>query len=259
MPLALLDFLNSREDAAVIWAAVILAFVLYQGGGSIRGSFWLVIQTLFPKLFFLFAAATFYGAGVVYAAWRTGLWHTAALKETLYALFAGCFVLVGRAIQERAGGVRHLRKLLGHALRITIIVEFVMNLYVLPLAAEVILLPVMVTLLVTQDADKYDLSKRKAARLADNAIAYIGVAALTYVVFRAATALDGLVTRENAEGLLVGPALPTAFLPFAYVISWWSSREQENLRKRFQTKWARLEETSPKKPRVHEDRARALS
>jgi hypothetical protein len=257
-----IDFLNSREDAAVVWAAAILAFVVYQSRGEILGSFWAVIQTLFPKLAILFTAAAAYCAAVVYVAWTAGLWHATAFKETLYAVVGVCFVLVGRAVQERPGGRRYLRRVLGKALCAAVVIEFVVNLYVFPLAVELILFPVLLTLLVTQGADKYDPSKRSAARFADSAVAYIGVAALAYVAFSATTDLDGLLTRENAGRLLVAPALAVALVPFLYAVSWWSRREQENLRKRCRARQARIaegEETGPEEPLADEGNSRLAS
>jgi hypothetical protein len=252
VPLAFVDFLNSREDAAVIWLAAIIAFVVYKSDGGILTSFWDLARTLFPKLAILCGSAAAYCAAVVFLAAKAGLWHTTALKETVYWVFAGCFMLVGRAVHERQGGWRYLRKLLGSAIRITIVVEFVVNLYVFPLLVELILFPVLLTLLVTQDADKYDPSKRDAARFANTAIAYLGVLALTYVGVSAATDLDGLLARENAESLLVAPALAVAVVPFLYAVSWWSQREQ---RKLDEDRVRRFKETWPDKPLADDERA----
>ena len=69
--------------------------------------------------------------------------------------------------------------------------------------------------------------------------------ALTYVAVSAATDLDGLLTRENGERLLVAPALTLAVVPFLYAVSWWSQREQ---RKLDEQRVRRLKEAWPDKP-----------
>lgn len=251
----MIDFLNSREDAAVIWAAAILAFVVYKSEGGILGSSWSAIRAMFAhKLLILFGSAVAYCAAVVFVAERVGLWHRTALKETVYAVLI-CFVLAGRAVEERPGDPRYIRKLLGRALRTTIVIEFVINLYVFPLVVELILFPVLLTLLVTQDADKYDPSTRNAARFAKTAIAYLGVLVLAYVAFSAATDLDGLLTRENSERLLVAPALAVALVPFLYAVSWWSQWEQRKLDERFRRHRRLLDETRPEEPLADSDRA----
>jgi hypothetical protein len=44
--------------------------------------------------------------------------------------------------------------------------------------------------------------------------------------------LDGLLTRETAEKLLLAPALTVAFVPFLIAVAWLARREMDNLRKR---------------------------
>jgi hypothetical protein len=47
--------------------------------------------------------------------------------------------------------------------------------------------------------------------------------------------LNGFLTGENAEDLLVAPALTLASVPFLYGVAWLSRREQENLGRRFRS------------------------
>lgn len=110
----------------------------------------------------------------------------------------------------------------------------------------------LLTLLVAQDANNYDASKRDAARFASTAIAYLGALALAYVAVSAAADLDGLLTRENAERLLVAPVLTVAVVPFLYAVTWWSQREQ---RKLDGERVHRLKETWPDKPLTDDERA----
>ena len=52
------DFLNSREDAIVLWSAAILGFVLYKDVGGIGRSMVGVLRALLqPKLLLLFGSA----------------------------------------------------------------------------------------------------------------------------------------------------------------------------------------------------------
>lgn len=65
------DVLNSREDAVLLWAGAILAFVLWEDARGIASAFWRVLRSLAPpKLLGLYAATLTYAALLVYAAWR---------------------------------------------------------------------------------------------------------------------------------------------------------------------------------------------
>ena len=85
--------MNSREDAILLWALVILGFVLYKDFRGITGSLLGVLRALVhPKLLLLFGSALLYSAALVYAASALGLWHMTALKATVYWFLgsAGC-------------------------------------------------------------------------------------------------------------------------------------------------------------------------
>jgi hypothetical protein len=61
---------------------------------------------------------------------------------------------------------------------------------------------------------------------------------LIYVTASALVDLDGFLTRESAEKLLVAPALTLALIPLAYAVAWCSKREQDRLWKRLRARAA---------------------
>lgn len=87
MEFGFFDALNSREDAVAVWTVVFLVFVAIKIEG-IGSSFLDVLRALAqPRLLALFGLAALYCAGLVYGARELDLWHTSALKETLYWFF----------------------------------------------------------------------------------------------------------------------------------------------------------------------------
>jgi hypothetical protein len=94
------DFLNGREDAIVLWAVALLGFALYKNPREIGGSMLAVV--LHPKLLLLFGSALACSAIVLYAAAELGLWHTPALKVTVYWFVGTAIVLAGSALTDRA-------------------------------------------------------------------------------------------------------------------------------------------------------------
>jgi hypothetical protein len=259
MPLAIIDFLNSREDAAVLWAVAFLLFLLVTSRGQILSSFLDVFRALALKLLLVFGAGAAYCAVVVYLAAWGGLWHRGTLKETAYWFAAGGIAMTAYAIEKSPKGFGYLRDFLRHALGLTIVAEFVVNLYVLPLFFELLLFPVFVGLAYAQVAG-LDPAKRKVA---ERVTTYLGFFLLTYVAVKAVTDLDGLLTRDTLEGLLVAPSLTVAFVPYLYCVGWIVRREQENLDKRFREQGARLQqaldaeqvEKDPKERRADTERA----
>src|SRR5262245_41531923 len=143
MPFAFIDFLNNREDAAVIWAAALLVVILVASRGKFFSSLGGLVEVLFPKLLLVFGGAAAYTAAVVYVAALAGLWHRDTLKETVYWFVAAGLVMTSLAIEKSPEGFGYLGGFLGRAVRITVVAEFVVNLYVFPLLVELFLLPVL--------------------------------------------------------------------------------------------------------------------
>lgn len=160
------------------------------------------------------------------------MWHTTAVKETVYWFAASGVALVGNATQADPEDPDYYVKLLRKAVRFTIVVEFLVNLYVFPLAAELVLVPILFMFIAMQLVVAYDKGDAEQARpIIDGVLVVIGVLLPVYVAVRAITDLDGLLARENAENLLLAPALTLALVPLLYVVARVSQWELANLHK----------------------------
>lgn len=212
------DFLNSREDALLVWSVVLLAYVLSKDPRGIGGSLLGVLRALLaPKLVLLFGSALAYSAGLVYLAWWLGAWHTAALKETIYWFSGTGVILVGQAVMASPKDPEFARRVLHRVVGVTVLIEFAANIYAFPLGVELVLVFVASLFVMLQAVAPYVPSMIPSLRtFIDHVVVTIGLLYLVYFVVRALTDLDGFLTRENAEELLVGPALTVALVPVMY-------------------------------------------
>ncbi|MDQ5822323.1 MAG: hypothetical protein M3540_12860 [Actinomycetota bacterium] len=229
------DFFNSREDALLLCVVAIIGYAIYKDPRGILGSFASLLRALAHiKLLLLFATAAAYAAGLAYVGHRFGIWHRTALKETIYWFLGTGVVLVGDATQANPRDPKSFRKLLRRAIRLTLLMEFLINLYVFPLLVEIVLIPLILMfyamqLVAPKDDPQYTLTRA----LIDGVLAAAGFVLIAYVAIRMLTNFDGFATRENAEDFLIAPVFTLALLPLLYVIAGVSRREQENLRKRW--------------------------
>ena len=234
-----LDVLNAREKAGLLWFTVIIAYATLKGGRDVTSSFANVVRALFQwKLQLVFVSAAAYCTGVVVLAGCAGVWQTTAAKETVYWFFTGGVVLVGRAISHaKPSDPGFYRRLLRDAIRFTILIEFLVNLYVFPFPVELILVPVMLAFVLMQviaaSGARYDAARKPI----DGVLIVIGSVLLTYAIVNAIVDPSSLFTHENAETLLVAPALTVAFVPLLWGWAWISRLEQEELHKRFRARY----------------------
>jgi len=213
---AFLDFLDSREKAVLVWTLVALAWAVIKVDGflaSVGG----ILRVLWGKLLLPFVLVASYCAGVVIAAQAVGLWHTTAIKETVYWFFGTGVLLVGRAI-ESASNPRWARTILRPALRLTLVVEFLVNLYVFPFGVEMALVPFVVVIVLVEAVAALDPAHAPAQRFSSGVITTIGFCLLAYVLVKLISDLSGSLTRENAEDFLLAPALTLASFPILFVV-----------------------------------------
>jgi hypothetical protein len=136
-------FLNSREDAILVWTAVVLGYLLYKNPRGIGGSFLAVLRSVFdPKLLLLFGSLAAYSGLLLYGAEEIGVWHAgdSGIKAAVYWFVGTGLVLVGEAVMwARPDDAYLLRRVVKRVVGVTILIEFIVNVYALPLGYELVL------------------------------------------------------------------------------------------------------------------------
>ena len=126
-----------------------------------------------------------------------------------------------------------VRKLLRGSLKPTILVEFLVNLYVFPVGIELLLVPLLLLFVGMQVVVEHEPNMVQARRVVSWVLGTIGVGLMLYAALRALGDWDGFWTRENAEDFVVAPVLTLALVPFLCLVAWESRRELDNLRRRW--------------------------
>src|SRR5262249_46584487 len=126
-----------------------------------------------------------YVAAAVYAFDVTGLWRWWMLKDTLFWFFGGAMpslIKLNKPNREE----HFFRDKAIDAIKLTVVLDFILNLYVFNLIVELLLTPLLVTLfgvsIVAGNEDKFEPAKK----LVDRVIALIGLSAIMYAVVKLA-------------------------------------------------------------------------
>lgn len=238
--LAAFYFLNSREEAAIIWAAVLFGYLLHKDASIGRSLLTLMRDLFAPALSRIWVMAAGYTAGVVVAAHELGLWHPTATKETVYWFIGTGAVLTMNAMTTRDSGGDYAKQVVRKAIRFTIVTEFLVNLYVMPFVAELFVVPLITVFVLVQAYAERDAKLAPAKTFADATLTLIGSGIMIWVIVAAATDLHGLLSREHAEGLLVVPAMTLAFVPFLYAMWRWSKWQSDRLLRRWRSEFVSL-------------------
>jgi len=226
------DFFNSREDAVLLWAVVLLSYVVYKDPRGIGSAAWQVIRaSMAPKLLLLFGSAALYSAGLVLLAERIGLWQTTALKETVYWFIGSAVFLTTKAV-EATPNWGYLKTVTRHAVNLALIVAFLVNFYVFPLSYEVVFVCVVGALTLGAAVSDTAHVDPATGRFMNRALILIGLFLLVTFAVRAMFSPGDLFTRETAVRFLVVPVLTMALIPYLLAVVWYSRREMANMRRR---------------------------
>lgn len=218
MPVAFLDFLTSREQAVLFWAAAGLLFVIGKDRGIV-GGFASMAEFLARswKLLVLFGSAALYAGILVYTAHRYELWHSSSAKETVYWFLGTAVVLAGNTadLTRKPHFLRDLIVKVAGVGFLAVVMEFAINYYTFHFLVEVVLVFLITVSAVAQGvATQPDHAQVRAA--CRWTLAVIGSVLIAVTAVRALADLHGLLTRANVEALLISPVFTLAFIPFLY-------------------------------------------
>jgi hypothetical protein len=156
---------------------------------------------------------------------RFRLWTIGELKDTIVWFFFTGVALIFRAVSA-PNPARIIHAILWDALRITVLMEFLLNTYTFPLLVELLLLPlatVVAMLLAVADAEK---KFQPVVSFLGKLQSILGGAIIVFTLWSVAHNLRGLWSIENARSLLLPVLLAIAFVPLAYFMAMISAYEQ---------------------------------
>ncbi len=111
------------------------------------------------------------------------------------------------------------------AIKWTIILEFVVNLYSFSLFAEIIILPVLFFLLVTQALAELDKKHKVVLNFLRNIIAIVGLSIFSYSLYKTIVNFDDVLTFQNLFMFLLPSTITILFIPFVYLLALYSTYE----------------------------------
>lgn len=218
--------LSNRDIATLAWIAVLAAIALSRRGG--REATRSILRTASP---FAVPVAVYwaYLAGAVAVAWHYSLWNPDLTKDgVVWALVPGLALFFGfvRASKERGFYLRAVGRVLG----LTAIAEFYVNLTALPLAIELVLVPIAVSLSLMSAFAALKPEFAIVKRVADPLLGVIGLTVLLSTGVYVARNWNILDKTQLALQFGLPVWLTLASLPFVFAFSLYANYQGQFLR-----------------------------
>lgn len=227
--------LNNREISTIIWTAIVIAIMLWytRKNESIRQSLALLIKTaLAPKLVSLFLFYSFFICTVCYLLERIGVWDFIYLKETLlWSIFTG-ISLVAKGIAVRNKQNLSYKGVIRDQLKIGALIVFIVGLKPFSLPIELILIPVttFITLLLEITKQQKEIQhKTKLISLFTWILGVIGFILFWHSLSSTLETPEILLSWSTMRSFMLPISLTISVIPFAYIISIYSTFEHINI------------------------------
>lgn len=222
---------DNREISLVVWLAIF--FVWAFSKGEVRKDIisvakaalaWKIVLSVF-----MMAA---YVTVLVLVLRSAGLWNAGNLKVTLLWGFTAAFAMVAD-VGSIADDEYYFQKAIRDGFKVSVVLEFVINLYVLSLPLELLLVPTITVLacmlVIVESKDGFETIHA----LLNTILALIGLGLLAYVVLRIYTDFQSFAQLQTLTEFLLPILLTVFFLPFLYILATLVSYENLFVRLQF--------------------------
>lgn len=213
----ILQTLSTREKALVVWLFVLLVFMLSRK--EIRNSFFQIIRMMFfSKLALIFIGTIIYASLVSSILQKVSLWNILLLKDTVFWIVGtACVLLMG--IDKAMRDSTYFKKLALSVFALSVMIEFLVNLYTFNFWVEMILIPVFVfiggMLGIAETDAKYSLIKR----VLNSVLVAFGLFSILYALAQLVSSLSSFTTLYNLRVFLIGPILSLGYIPIMYLLA----------------------------------------
>ncbi len=212
---------NNREISLLLWLAVVVLAVLLS---KLRKSLVPIVKILASKMFLIiFSLIGAYLFGIILLLKNLEVWQTSNLKDVLFWLFSVGLILVFKINDAKSNA--YFKGIFLSAIKWTIILEFIVSLYSFSLLAELIILPVLVFLTLTQVVAEMDDKSKVVSKFLQNVIAITGLSIFCYSLYETVINFESILTFQNLVSFLLPSTITILFIPFVYLLALYSTYE----------------------------------
>jgi hypothetical protein len=212
---------NNREIALLFWIALIVMALLLS---KLRKSLVPIFKILTGKMFLIiFSLIGAYLYGIILLLQNLEIWQISNLKDVLFWLFSVGLILVFKINEAKSNA--YFKGIFLSAIKWTIVLEFIVNLYSFSLLKEIIILPILVFLAMTQAVAEMNEKHKVVSKFLQNVIAIAGLSIFSYSLYKTIVNFDDVLTFQNLVSFLLPSTITVLFIPFVYFLALYSTYE----------------------------------
>jgi hypothetical protein len=209
--------LNNREISIVAWLTIFLAWAFSKA--AVRKAGVDVLRAALAwKIILGVSMMSAYIALIAFGLHTVGLWGTHDLKTTFVWALTAALAMVFN-IGSVSDNDRFFQNALRDGFKISVVLEFIVNLYVFNLMVEIVLVPIITIvacmLVIAESKDEY----RPIRSFLNTILVAFGLVLLAYSGYRIHTDLHAFARPSTLAEFLLPIMLTSLFLPFVYLLA----------------------------------------
>lgn len=233
-----LQALDNREIATACWLALAVAFCLFSS--TLRQALARVVRAAaVPQMLAVFTFASGAQLLATYGLWKLGVWTPSQAKITVIWVVLGFFSFVNEALRLRDNPTT-LKIQLRSVFKLTLLVEFFVNLYRFPLLLELVFVPFMVLLGLGVATSERDRRYSFANKVFLSVAVLVGVLVVVSSLYQAYQAGWGQFTPNLARDFAVPILYGALTIPLLWLLALFSAYQEVFIRVPFVVKDSNL-------------------
>ena len=200
---------NNREIALIIYLIIFLIWTLFQQ--KIRKSLCVLFKTLTNKWILIS-----YVLLILYGFTYINLWDFSLFKDSIYWTFGVGFIIMMNS-DKAIKNDYYFKNMLINNLKLILILEFLVNLYVFNLIAELILMPIVIFMTMIQSYSEVYNEYSKVKKLMNNIFTFLGIGYFIFAIYKIVIDFKEFASTDNLRAFLFPIVMTIIFIPFAYL------------------------------------------
>lgn len=145
------------------------------------------------------------------------------MKDVLFWLFSVGLIFVFKINDAKSN--EYFKDIFLSAIKWTIVLEFIVNLYSFSLFTEIIILLILVFLAMTQAVAEMDEKHKMVSKFLQNVIAVAGLLIFSFSLYKTVINFEVVLTFQNLVVFLLPSTIIILFIPFVYFLALYSTYE----------------------------------
>jgi hypothetical protein len=210
--------LDNREIALLVWLSIGLIWLLSYR--QMHASLWgLVKSVLKLRLVVGFLLMLCYVTSCVLLLWHLDIWNQGSLKPTLLWGFSAALVMVWKVVSDGTSPTKFFRQAVWGGIKVSLLLEFVVQLYVLPLLFEMFFIPIAVIIVTLLAYCEMNPQHESVKRLLNRMLATFGFIILGYAIYRLGAGFSEFWQISTVLSFLLPIVLTVLFVPFLWLVA----------------------------------------